>query len=74
MEYVDDCDEAKRLVAIDQTSYKLSAFRTVGGFHSVWECGECDDTGYCGICKSVEKAFEAAEIEARIHHTSAHPD
>jgi hypothetical protein len=74
MDNLDDCDEAKRLVTINQTSYRLMAFRTVGGFHAVWECGACDGTGYCGICTSVERAFEAAEVEARSHQTSAHPD
>ena len=72
MDNLDDCDEAQRRVEIRGVPYSLMAFRTFGGFHSVWECGECDDTGNCGICETVEKAFQTAETEARIHYDRAH--
>jgi len=39
-------DDVEEILALPGGAYELAAHRTDGGYHAVWTCEECDDTGH----------------------------
>jgi hypothetical protein len=60
--------DTEETLVLGGVEYTLSAHRSFGGFHSVWTCDDCGDTGFNGIHNSAEEAMDAAEYSATLEN------